>query len=403
MLLLDLIEKSIKIHNFVLNFGPQHPAAHGVLRLILEVAGEIIIKADPHVGLLHRGTEKLLEFKNFLQGLPYFDRLDYISMMASEHAYSITIELLNNFKINERTQYIRILFLELTRLLNHLLAVSCHALDVGATTALLWLFEEREKIIEFYERVSGARMHAIYIRPGGIFQELPLSFLNDVYIFIKMFTSRLKEINELLSSNRIWKQRLVQIGYFSAFNTYESAFSGVMLRGSGTHWDLRKDSSYEKYSEIGFKIPVGSSGDCFDRYIIRMYEMFESTKIINLCLKKITAEKLKIYTYKLITTKQILKKKMENLITHYINFTKGFKKLFFPIGIQEAFTAVEAPKGEFSLFLVSLFGNKPYRVKIKAPSFINMQSLTEITKKSLLADVVTIIGTIDIVFGELDK
>ncbi len=392
-----------KIKTYTLNFGPQHPAAHGVLRLILEIVGEIIIKADPHVGLLHRGTEKLMEFKNYLQGLPYLDRLDYISMMASEHAYSITIELLHNLKVNERARYIRMLFLELTRLLNHLLAISCHALDVGATTPLLWLFEEREKIIEFYERVSGARMHAIYIRPGGIFQEIPLTFLNDIFIFIRMFIFRLNEINELLSNNRIWKQRLVQIGYYSALNTYESAFSGVMLRGSGTHWDLRKDSPYEKYSEVFFKIPVGTTGDSFERYTIRMCEMFESSRIINLCLKKIMTEKFQIYTQKLITTKQILKKKMENLIIHYITFTKGFKNLFFPFGIQEAFAAIEAPKGEFSLFLVSLFGNKPYRVKMKTPSFINMQSITRLTKNSFIADVVTIIGTIDIVFGELDK
>jgi NADH dehydrogenase I D subunit len=402
-MLLALKKKKIKIKNLILNFGPQHPAAHGVLRLILEVAGEIIINADPHVGLLHRGTEKLLEFKNYLQGLPYFDRLDYVSMMASEHAYSLIIESLNYLKINKRTNYIRMLFLELTRILNHLLAVSCHALDVGATTPLLWLFEEREKIIEFYERVSGARMHAIYIRPGGIFQEIPLFFLNDLFIFLKMFMVRLKEINELLSNNRIWKQRLVNIGYYSAFNTYESAFSGVMLRGSGTHWDLRKDIPYEKYNEISFKIPIGTSGDSLDRYLLRIYEMFESIKIINIFFKNIIDEKVKVYTQKLITTKQILKKKMENLITHYLNFTKGFKNLFFPIGIQEAFAAVEAPKGEFSLFLVSLYGNKPYRIKIKAPSFINMQSLTEITKRYLIADIVTILGTIDIVFGELDK
>ncbi len=290
-MVLKKTEASTELKNFTLNFGPQHPAAHGVLRLVLELQGEMVQRADPHIGLLHRGTEKLIEYKTYLQALPYFDRLDYVSMMAQEHTYSLCIEKLSNISIPLRAKYIRVIFLEITRILNHLLAVGCHSMDVGAMSPFLWAFDEREKLMEFYERVSGARMHAAYIRPGGVNQDIPKGLLNDIFVFSDQFSARLDEMEEMLTSNRIWKQRLVDVGIVSASDAANWGFSGVMLRGSGIKWDLRKNQPYEIYSELNFEIPVGISGDCYDRYLIRILEMRQSLKIIFQCLQKNTKRK----------------------------------------------------------------------------------------------------------------
>jgi NADH dehydrogenase (ubiquinone) Fe-S protein 2 len=388
-----------ELKNFTINFGPQHPAAHGVLRLILELEGEVVKRADPHIGLLHRGTEKLIEYKTYLQALPYFDRLDYVSMMAQEHTYSLAIEKLGDIKVTKRAQFIRVLFLEITRILNHLLAVGCHAMDVGAMTPFLWAFEEREKLMEFYERVSGARMHAAYIRPGGVSLDLPIGFLDDVFLFSKQFLLRLNEIEEMLTTSRIWKERLVDIGIVSAQKAIDWGFSGVMLRGSGVRWDLRKHQPYEIYENIEFSIPVGNSGDCYDRYLIRIEEMKQSLKIINFCLNNIPkgAIKNEVSKYNAPSRTEI-KKSMESVIQHFKYFTEGF---ILPHG--ETYTATEAPKGEFGVYLVSNGKEKPYRCKIKAPGFGHLQGLNEMAKGHMIADVVTIIGTQDIVFGEIDR
>jgi len=385
--------------NFTINFGPQHPAAHGVLRLILELEGEVVKKADPHIGLLHRGTEKLIENKNYLQSLPYFDRLDYVSMMAQEHTFSLAIEKLLNLKIPLRAQFIRVIFCEITRILNHLLAVGCHALDVGAMTPMLWSFEEREKLMEFYERVSGARLHANYIRPGGVFLDLPLGFLDDLYFFVKHFIVRLNEIDEMLTNNRIWKQRLVDIGIVSAKDALELGFSGVMLRGSGVLWDLRKNMPYEIYNQLKFEVPVGTNGDCFDRYCLRMEEMRQSCLIIIQCLNLIPNGPIKSLDKKITPPlRKDIKKSMESLIHHFKYFSEGFN-----ISKNEVYVSTEAPKGEFGVLLVSNGTNKPYRCKIKAPGFGHLQALNFMVKNHLLADVVAIIGTLDIVFGEVDR
>ena len=389
--------KDIKI--FKMNFGPQHPAAHGVLRLILELEGEIVVKADPHIGLLHRGTEKLIENKNYLQGLPYFDRLDYVSMMIQEHAYSLAIEKLLKVKIPLRAQYIRVLFSEITRLLNHLLAVTCHALDVGAMTPLLWGFEEREKLMEFYERVSGARMHSSYIRPGGIHQDLPLGILEDIFQFTKQFANRIDEFEELLSGNRIWKQRLVNIGVVTKKEALDWGFSGVMLRGSGVPWDLRKMQPYEIYDRTPFDICVGSRGDCFDRYLIRIQEMRQSLRIINFCIANMPQGLIKVDDKKITPPPRVqMKTSMESLIHHFKYYTQGFD---VPQG--NTYVSVEAPKGEFGVFLKSNGTNRPYRCHMKAPGFTHLQGLPFMSKGHLIADVVTIIGTQDIVFGEVDR
>ncbi len=388
-----------KIKNFTVNFGPQHPAAHGVLRLILELNGEIIRKADPHIGLLHRGTEKLIEYKNFLQALPYFDRLDYVSMMAQEHTYSLAVERLGKIKVPKRAQYIRVIFLEITRILNHLLAVGCHALDVGAMTPFLWCFEEREKLMEFYERVSGARMHAAYIRPGGVHSDLPLGFSDDLYIFIKQFKIRLLEVIEILSNNRIWKNRLIDIGIITSKKAIEWGFSGVMLRGSGIVWDLRYNQPYELYSELDFEIPVGNNGDCYDRYLIRVEEMIQSINIIHQCLNKLEAGPIKTDDIKFTSPyKHEFKTYMESMIHHFKYYSNNIS---LPIG--ETYTATEAPKGEFGVYLISNNSDKPYRCKIKAPGFGHLQALDYMAKNNSIADVVTIIGTLDIVFGEVDR
>lgn len=389
-----------KVKNFTMNFGPQHPAAHGVLRLILELNGEVIEKADPHIGLLHRGTEKLIEHKTYLQALPYFDRLDYVSMMCQEHGYSLAVEKLLGVEVPLRAQYIRVLFSELTRLLNHLLAVTTHALDVGALTPFLWGFEEREKLMEFYERVSGARMHAAYVRPGGVAQDLPAGFLEDVYRFICQFPNRLKEMEELLTENRIWKQRLVDIGVVSWKEALDWGFSGVMVRGSGHVWDLRKVQSYEIYHLLDFDVIVGSHGDCYDRYLIRMEEMRQSLLIIEQILNHLPKGEVKLEDRKITPpSRGRMKYSMEDLIHHFKLYTEGFRIS----GRRESYSVIEAPKGEFGVFLVSDGTNRPYRCRIKAPGFLHLQGLDFMSKNHLIADVVTIIGTQDIVFGEVDR
>jgi len=391
------LTKTLK--NFTINFGPQHPAAHGVLRLILELSGEVVEKADPHIGLLHRGTEKLIEHKNYLQALPYFDRLDYVSMMAQEHTYSLAVETLSGLKVPYRAQIIRVLFLEITRILNHLLAVGCHAMDVGAMTPFLWAFEEREKLMEFYERVSGARMHAAYIRPGGIYADLPVGFLDDLYLFVFQFNLRIDEIEEMLSSNRIWKERLVDVGVVSAKKATEWGFSGVMLRGSGIPWDLRKSQPYECYSKLKFEIPVGNSGDCYDRYIIRIDEMRQSLNIIQQLLENISEGPIKAEASKQVAPSRVeVKNSMESIIHHFKYFSEGYS-----ISAGETYTATEAPKGEFGVYLISNGTEKPYRCKIKAPGFGHLQALSAMSIGHMVADVVTIIGTQDIVFGEIDR
>jgi NADH dehydrogenase (ubiquinone) Fe-S protein 2 len=392
-----LLKKKIK--NFTINFGPQHPAAHGVLRLVLELKGEIVERADPHIGLLHRGTEKLIEYKNYLQALPYFDRLDYVSMMSQEHSYCLAVEKLANVKIPVRSQYIRVMFAEITRILNHLLAVGCHAMDVGAMTPFLWSFEEREKLMEFYERVSGARMHAAYFRPGGVSMDLPEGLLNDIYLFVEQFNLRLLEVEEMLTENRIWKQRLVDIGVVSASDACDWGFSGVMLRGSGVKWDLRKSQPYEVYDQLDFKISVGSNGDCYDRYLIRIFEMKESLKIIEQCLNKMPLGIIKTNDNKITPpSRKDIKQSMESLIHHFKIYTQSFVVPF-----NEVYAASEAPKGEFGVYLISNNTNRPYRCKIKAPGFAHLQALDFMSKGHLIADVVTIIGTQDIVFGEVDR
>ena len=388
-----------KVKNFTLNFGPQHPAAHGVLRLLLELKGETVVKATPHIGLLHRGTEKLIEYKNYLQALPYFDRLDYVSMLAQEHSYCLAIEKLVNCKIPERAKYIRVIFSEITRILNHLLAVGCHAMDVGAMTPMLWGFEEREKLMEFYERVSGARMHAAYFRPGGVQSDIPMGLLSDIYIFTEQFTTRLLEIEEMLTENRIWKQRLVDVGVVTAKGAMDWGFSGVMLRGSGIKWDLRKSQPYEIYNDLDFSVPVGINGDCYDRYLVRVFEMKQSLKIISQCLDKIPYGLVKTNDIKLSPpTRTEMKQSMEAIIHHFKIYTNGFS-----IPSNETYTATEAPKGEFGVYLISDNSNKPYRCKIKSPGFAHLQGLNYMAKGHMLADVVTIIGTQDIVFGEIDR
>lgn len=388
-----------KLTNFTINFGPQHPAAHGVLRLILELNGETVLRADPHIGLLHRGTEKLIEFKTFTQALPYVDRLDYVSMMAQEHTYSLAVEKIIKLKVPRRAQLIRVIFCEITRILNHLLAVGCHAMDVGAMTPFMWAFEEREKLMEFYERVSGARMHSAYIRPGGVSADLPLGLVDDIYLFISQFNYRLDEMEELLTGNRIWKERLVDIGVVSAKDAVNWGFSGVMLRGSGVQWDLRKAQPYEVYNEIDFTIPVGSNGDCFDRYLIRIEEMRESLNIIQQGLNLIAPGPVKLLNNNYTSPSRTdLKKSMEDLIHHFKFFSQGFILPF-----SETYTSTEAPKGEFGIYLVTNNTDKPYRCKIKAPGFGHLQALNFMVKGHMIADVVTIIGTQDIVFGEIDR
>ena len=388
-----------KLQNFTINFGPQHPAAHGVLRLVLEMQGEVVQRADPHIGLLHRGTEKLIEYKQYMQALPYFDRLDYVSMMCQEHAYSLAVEKLLHAEVPLRAQYIRVLFSEITRLLNHLLALSCHAMDVGALTPFLWAFEEREKLMEFYERVSGARLHAAYIRPGGVAQDVPVGLCEDVYRFCQQFASRVDEMEEMLTTNRIWKQRLVDIGVVTADQALDWGFSGVMLRGSGVLWDLRKSQPYDVYDRMQFDIPIGTRGDCYDRYLIRIEEMRQSLRIMMQTINEMPQGLVRTDDRKVTPpSRSHMKQSMESLIHHFKLYTEGFV-----VPASETYTAVEAPKGEFGVFLVSNGTNRPYRCKIRAPGFAHLQGLDFMARHHMLADVVTIIGTQDIVFGEVDR
>lgn len=388
-----------KIKKYRINFGPQHPAAHGVLRLILDLNGEIIERADPHIGLLHRGTEKLIEYKTFLQALPYFDRLDYVSMMAQEHAYSLAIEKLVYSKVPIRAQIIRVLFAEITRILNHIMGLTTHALDIGAMTPFLWLFEEREKLMEFYERVSGARMHSAYIRPGGISQDITLSFCNDLFNFIKNFSKAIVEMEELLTNNRIWKQRLVNIGSLTYKEALNLSCSGVILRGSGIPWDLRKSDPYDVYKDIEYISYIGKNGDSYDRYLIRIKELYESSNIILKLLNSLRIGSTLDHSNKIVRpSRSFMKFSMESLINHFKLFTEGIN-----IPTNNIYQAVEAPKGEFGVHLVTNGQNRPTRCKIKAPGFTHLQALNFLSSGHMIADIVTIIGTLDIVFGEVDR
>ncbi|BAE59711.1 NADH-ubiquinone oxidoreductase 49 kDa subunit [Aspergillus flavus] len=388
-----------KIRHYTVNFGPQHPAAHGVLRLILEINGEEIVRADPHVGLLHRGTEKLIEYKTYMQALPYFDRLDYVSMMTNEQCYSLAVEKLLNIEIPDRAKYIRTMFGEMTRILNHLMSVLSHAMDVGALTPFLWGFEEREKLMEFYERVSGARLHAAYVRPGGVSQDIPLGLLDDIYQWATQFGDRIDETEELLTDNRIWKARTQGVGVVSAADALNMSFTGVMLRGSGVPWDIRKSQPYDAYDKVEFDVPVGVNGDCYDRYLCRMEEFRQSLRIIHQCLNQMPAGPVKVEDYKLSPPpRAAMKENMEALIHHFLLFSKGYA---VPPG--ETYSAIEAPKGEMGVFLVSDGSERPYRCKIRAPGFAHLGGFDQISRGHLLADAVAIIGTMDLVFGEVDR
>jgi NADH-quinone oxidoreductase subunit D len=393
------MNEEVSLKNMTINFGPQHPAAHGVLRLILEMDGEVVKRADPHIGLLHRGTEKLIEHKTYLQAIPYFDRLDYVSPMSQEHTFALAVEKLLKCEVPKRSQYIRVIFSELTRILNHCLNIGTQGLDVGATTPLLWLFEEREKIMVFYEKVSGSRMHSAYFRPGGVSQDLPAGLLEEIEAFIINFKVILDDTEGLLTDNRIFKQRTVDIGIVSKEEALDWGFSGVMLRGSGFAWDLRRSQPYEIYDQIDFDIPVGKNGDCYDRYLIRIEEMRQSLRIIQQCLSKIPEGPVKSLDRKITPPPRgEMKYSMEALIHHFKLYTEGYH---VPAG--EVYAAVEAPKGEFGVFLVADGTNKPYRCKIKAPGFAHLQGLDFMSRGHMLADVVTNISTLDIVFGEIDR
>ena len=385
--------------NMTINFGPQHPAAHGVLRLVLEMDGEVIIRADPHIGLLHRGTEKLIEYKTYLQAVPYFDRLDYVSPMCQEHAYALAVEKLLGCNIPRRAQFIRVMFSEITRLLNHIMAITTQALDVGAMTPLLWMFEEREKMMGFYEKVSGSRMHSAYIRPGGVHQDLPAGLLEEIAEFTKQFPKKINDMENLLTENRIFKQRMVDIGVVSKQQAIDWGFSGPMIRGSGIAWDLRKSQPYEIYGELDFDIPIGKNGDSYDRYLIRVQEMFESIKIIEQCIAKIPNGEVITDDKRVAPPKRAdMKNSMEGLINHFKLYTEGYH---VPAG--EVYGCVEAPKGEFGVYIISDGSNKPHRCRLRAPGFVHLQGLEFMVKGNLLADVVTVISTQDIVFGEVDR
>lgn len=385
--------------NVTINFGPQHPAAHGVLRLILEMDGEFIVRADPHIGLLHRGTEKLIEHKTYLQAIPYFDRLDYVSPMCQEHAFALAVESLLKCEVPLRAQYIRVLFSELTRILNHLMNIGTLALDVGATSPLLWLFEEREKIMEFYERVSGSRMHANYFRPGGVASDVQEDLLEDIITFAHKLPRYIDDVEGLLTDNRIWRQRLMGIGVASAQQAQEWGFSGPMLRASGIAWDLRKSNPYDVYHMMDFNVPVCYNGDCYDRYLVRVAEIYESLKIIKQAINDMPNGPIKTSDRKISPPPRTeIKESMEALIHHFKLYSEGYH---VPQG--EVYRAVEAPKGEFGVYLYSDGSNKPYRCRLRAPGFTHLQALDFLVKNHMLADVVTVIGSLDIVFGEIDR
>ncbi len=398
----DALTGEQKIRNFNINFGPQHPAAHGVLRMVLELDGEIVERADPHIGLLHRGTEKLMESRTYLQNLPYFDRLDYVAPMNQEHAWCLAIEKLCGIEIPRRASLIRVLFCEIGRVLNHLLNVTTQAMDVGALTPPLWGFEEREKLMVFYERACGARLHAAYFRPGGVHQDLPDALIDDIETWANEFPKVMADIDGLLTENRIFKQRNCDIGVVSEEEINEWGFSGVMVRGSGLAWDLRRAQPYECYDEFEFQIPVGKNGDCYDRYLCRMEEMRQSVSIIHQAIAKLRAPEGQgdvLARGKLTPPKRSdMKTSMEALIHHFKLYTEGFK---VPEG--EIYAAVEAPKGEFGVYLVSDGSNKPYRAKLRAPGFLHLQAMDHVSKGHQLADVAAIIGTMDVVFGEIDR
>ena len=388
-----------EIKNLTMNFGPQHPAAHGVLRLVLEMDGEIVERADPHIGLLHRGTEKLIEHKTYLQAVPYFDRLDYVSPMCQEHAFALAVEKLLNITPPLRGQYIRVLYSEITRILNHLLNISAFALDVGAMTPLLWWFEEREVLMEFYERVSGARLHSAYFRPGGVHRDLPDGLVDDIMNFLERFPAMIDDVEHLLTENRIFKQRTVDIGVASPEEAMDWGFSGPMLRGSGVAWDLRKSEPYDVYDQMEFDIPVGKNGDCYDRYLVRLEEMRQSLRIIRQCLDQLPDGPVRSTDPKISPPRRAeMKQSMEALIHHFKLYTEGYH---VPEG--ETYNAVEAPKGEFGVYVISDGSNKPYRCKIRAPGFAFLQATDFLGKGYMLADVVAIIGSMDIVFGEIDR
>ena len=385
--------------NFTMNFGPQHPAAHGVLRLVLELNGEIVERSDPHIGLLHRGTEKLMEYKNATQNIPYMDRLDYVSPMCQEHAFALAVEKLLKIEPPLRASYIRVLFSEITRILNHLLAIPAMAMDVGAMTPFLWAFEQRELLMEFYEKVSGARLHANYFRPGGVYRDMPNGLLNDIKEWAIKFPKFIKDLENLVSDNRIFKQRTVDIGIVSAEDAVDFGFTGPMLRASGVKWDLRKEEPYEIYDKLDFEIPVGKNGDCYDRYFVRVEEMKESLKIIHQCIDSIPKGHVMVKNNKITPPKrELMKTSMESLIHHFKLYTEGYK---VPKG--ETYTSVEAPKGEFGVYLISDGSNKPYKCKIRAPGFAHLQAMDFCSKGHMLADVVAILGSMDIVFGEIDR
>ena len=398
-----MAEVETSVRNFTINFGPQHPAAHGVLRLVLELDGEVVDRVDPHIGLLHRGTEKLIEAKTYLQAIPYFDRLDYVAPMNQEHAFCLAVEKLLGLQVPRRAQLIRVLYSEIGRILSHLLNVTTQAMDVGALTPPLWGFEEREKLMVFYERASGSRMHAAYFRVGGVHQDLPPALINDIYDWCDPFLKVVDDLDTLLTGNRIFKQRNVDIAVVKLEDAWNWGYSGVMVRGSGAAWDLRKAQPYECYAELDFDIPVGKNGDCYDRYLIRMEEMRQSAKIMKQCCDKLRAAEgqgpVSAVDQKIVPPKRgEMKKSMEALIHHFKLYTEGFH---VPAG--EVYAAVEAPKGEFGVYLVADGTNKPYKCKIRAPGFAHLQSMDWLCRGHLLADVSAILGSIDIVFGEVDR
>ena len=388
-----------QIKPLTLNFGPQHPAAHGVLRLVLEMDGEVIERADPHIGLLHRGTEKLIEYKTYLQAVPYFDRLDYVAPMNQEHAFALAVEKLLGIEVPPRSQYIRVLYSEIGRILNHLLNITTFAIDVGAMTPILWGFEQREKLMEFYERACGARMHAAYFRPGGVHQDLPAGLLEDIGAFCETFPQVVDDFETLLTDNRIFRQRTVDVGVISAEDAYDWGFSGPCLRASGVPWDLRRAQPYECYEELDFQIPVGKNGDCFDRYLVRIEEMRQCVKIMQQCIEKMPGGPVYVQNTKITPPKRgEMKRSMEALIHHFKLYTEGYH---VPAG--ETYTAVEAPKGEFAVYLVADGSNRPYKCKIRAPSFAFLAAMDFLCRGHMLADNVAIIGSLDIVFGEIDR
>ena len=391
--------KQVQIDTHSLNFGPQHPAAHGVLRLILEMDGELVERADPHIGLLHRGTEKLIEYKSYIQAVPYFDRLDYVSPMTQEHAFALATEKLLGITVPDRAKWIRTLFSEITRVLNHLLNLTTYGLDVGAITPALWGFEEREKLMEFHEAASGARMHANYFRPGGVAKDLPAGLEEQIAAWADTFPKFIDDLEGLLTANRIWKQRTVDIGIFSAEQALAWGFSGPCLRASGVSWDLRRSQPYEMYDQLDFKVAVGRNGDCYDRYLVRVAEMRESVSMIKQCLAKMKPGPIKVQDNKITPpTRANMKRSMEALIHHFKLYTEGYH---VPAG--STYSVVEAPKGEFGVYLVADGTNRPYRCKIRATGFAHLQAIEAMAKRHMLADAVAIIGSLDVVFGEIDR